>query len=150
MQIWPERREKIATIAEMGLKDTCTIKIQKEISLGRIHGLFQEPPFPNFVCSPLAIRQKSDKISYRLLHNLSYPYDHTSVNANINSQNATVHYYNIGLINQFYKSHHQIFSFKADIEQAYRQCAIQPSDYHLLGFYWDGHYYYDACMPYLF
>ena len=25
---------------------------------------------------------------------------------------------------------------------------IHPSDYHLLGFSWKGHYYYDKCVPF--
>jgi hypothetical protein len=36
---------------------------------------------------------------------------------------------------------------KTDVEDAFRNFDIHPSDYHLLGFTWNGFYYYDKCLP---
>ena len=55
-------------------------KIHGELDLDRIAGPFPYPPFDNFKCSPLALREKSTPGKFRLLHNLSYPYDLSSVN----------------------------------------------------------------------
>ena len=55
-------------------------KVNKEIDLGRIEGPFEDAPFKHFKCSPLALREKSTPGQYRLLHNLSLPYDDSAVN----------------------------------------------------------------------
>ena len=34
-------------------------KLSEEISLGRVAGPFDEPPFKDFKCSPLSLREKS-------------------------------------------------------------------------------------------
>lgn len=36
---------------------------------------------------------------------------------------------------------------KTDIEDAFRVIPIHPADYYLLGFTWEGQYYYDKCLP---
>ena len=36
---------------------------------------------------------------------------------------------------------------KMDIEDGFRNISIHPSDYHLLGFKWEGQFYYDKCLP---
>ena len=70
-------------------------KLHQELSLARIKGPFPHAPFPNFKVSPLSLREKQEGGKFRLLHNLSYPYDLQSVNANIPPEAATVHYQNI-------------------------------------------------------
>lgn len=36
---------------------------------------------------------------------------------------------------------------KTDIEVAFRIIPICPFDYHLLGFSWQGQFYFDKCLP---
>ena len=36
---------------------------------------------------------------------------------------------------------------KADLKYAFRIMPIHPSDYHLLGFKWNDHYYFDMVLP---
>lgn len=36
---------------------------------------------------------------------------------------------------------------KTDIQDAFRIVPINPEDYKLLGFSWQGLYYYDKCLP---
>ena len=123
-------------------------KIKKEMDRGRIAGPFDDPPFEDFKCSPLSLREKSEPGTYRLLHNLSYPYDVTSVNGGIEQQHKTVKYATvqsaIKIINKLGKG---CFMAKADIESAYRIVPIHPSQFHLLGFRWKGKYYYDKYLP---
>ena len=67
-------------------------KIAEETSLGRFAGPFNEPPVSNFKVTPLALREKKDLNKYRLLHNLSFPHDHRSVNLNIPLSASRVSY----------------------------------------------------------
>lgn len=39
-------------------------KIQKEILKGRIRGPFLRPPFDNFICSPLGLIPKKEKVLF--------------------------------------------------------------------------------------
>ena len=88
-------------------------KLQKELEKGRIAGPFDEAPFEHFKVSPLSIREKQTKGQYRLLHNLSFPYDKRSVNGNIPKEDATVQYSSVSeavkIIRQYGKSTWQIF-----------------------------------------
>ena len=58
-------------------------KIQSEVDKGRMKGPFDTPPFSNFHISPIKLREKTEKGKFRLIHNLSWPYDETSVNGGI-------------------------------------------------------------------
>lgn len=123
-------------------------KIHQEISKGRIAGPFTDPPFPNFKCSPLSLREKSQPGTYRLLHNLSYPYDSSSVNGGIPQEYKTVKYSTIQsaiqVVNELGRG---CYMAKADIKSAYRIVPIHPKFYHLLGFKWRGLYFYDKFLP---
>ena len=70
-------------------------KIKSELVLGRMKGPFLDKPFKNFKIIPLALREKSKPGKFRLLFNLSYPYDLTAVNVGIDQRYKTVHYASI-------------------------------------------------------
>lgn len=36
---------------------------------------------------------------------------------------------------------------KSDIKDAFRIIPVSPGDYHLLGFTWQGQFYYERCLP---
>ena len=123
-------------------------QLNHEIELERIAGPYDDPPFPNFKCSPLAIREKSTPGKFRLLHNLSYPYDARSVNFNISKENSTVKYESIQSAIKLIQEHApNAFMAKSDISEAFRLLPLHPSQYHLTGFTWQGKYYYDRCLP---
>ena len=123
-------------------------KLTKEIELGRISGPLQEVPFKNFKCSPLSVREKQIPGTYRLLHNLSYPYDESAVNFNIPKEASHVQYASIDDAFQLIRDHSPAaFMAKSDIKDAFRLIPIHPSDYHLMGFMWQNQYYYDKCLP---
>lgn len=53
-------------------------KLDKEVSLGRMAGPFDEIPFPTFRVSPVGLVPKKDG-DFRLIHHLFYP-DFNSAN----------------------------------------------------------------------
>ena len=131
------------------LNDVSTVDdmLSHEISLGRIAGPFSEVPLLNFVLSPLRLVPKKDSLSFRLIHNLSFPWGH-SVNSGIPRQFCTVAYEDYDfLVSLVADTGSGCFLAKADIESAFRIIPISPRDYHLLGFSFNNMYYYDRCLP---
>ena len=124
-----------------------TEMIAHELSLGRIAGPFTLPPFPDFVISPLGLIPKKEQGTFRLIHDLSFPKGN-SVNFGIPQECCSVEYedydYFISLLTSVGKG---CFISKADIESAFRIIPIHPTNYHLLGFSFDGDYYFDKCLP---
>ena len=107
--------------------EAVNLKLKQEIDLGRIVGPF-EKPFPNFKSFPLAIKEKKNTGKYRLLHNLSYPYDDRSVNFNISHENSTVKYAKIhDAILQIQSCSPKAFLAKSDISDAFRIVPLHPS-----------------------
>ncbi|XP_069176340.1 uncharacterized protein [Procambarus clarkii] len=122
--------------------------LDKELSLGRIAGPFEAPPpFKNFKCLPIALREKSTPGKYRLLHNLSYPYSPDSVNANIPRESTSVTYQSIhDAVTMVVSRSPGAHLAKCDIAEAFRIVPVHPSDYHLLGFSYGGKYYYEKML----
>ena len=127
--------------------DAAAEKVSSEVSLGRIAGPFLDIPLSNFKCSPLSLREKSTPGKYRLLHNLSYPYDEQSVNFNIPMEASHLGYASVGDAIDSINHHCLLYLAKADIKDAYRLVPLHPSCYNLLGFRLKGLYYYDKCLP---
>ncbi|CAG2249858.1 unnamed protein product [Mytilus edulis] len=126
--------------------DAVYLKLAKESLSGRIAGPFKEPPFSLFVCSPLGLVPKSDG-KFRLIHDLSFPKD-DSINLGIPMEYSAVSYDSIDNVVQLVKSYGQSCQMaKTDVENAFRIIPIQKSDYNLLGFNWNGFFYYDKCLP---
>ena len=122
-------------------------KIRDELSLNRLDGPFRDPPFDNFIISPLAVRQKRNSHKHRLLHNLSAPYDGSSVNFNIPDDHAKVKYQTIRDAIQIILQNDYLYMVKTDIAEAFRQIPLHPSDYPLMGFKLDNLYFFDKCLP---
>ena len=121
-------------------------KISSELKLNRIAGPFRHPPLNPFKVSPLSLREKSEPGKFRLLHNLSHPYNHDSVNSNIPEHCSKVRYESLGDATKILQSIPQAWMAKVDIADAFRLIPLNPSDYYLTGFYLDG-YYFDKCLP---
>ena len=123
-------------------------KLNTEIAAGRIAGPFNSPPFQPFQASPLNVREKKEPGKYRLLHDLSYPYDNRSVNANIPQNLKSVKYASvrdaIQILNKLPKG---AYMAKCDIKDAYRLIPLHPSEYPKLGMQFHGKYYYDKFLP---
>jgi hypothetical protein len=121
--------------------------LSSELLAQRIAGPFLRPPFDPFFISPLGLVPKKEHGKFRLIHDLSYSPD-GAVNDYIGSDDAAVQYeildHVIDLI-QLCGAGARIA--KIDIESAFRIIPIHPDDWHLLGFSFDGAFYFDKCLP---
>ena len=123
-------------------------KINSEIKLGRIAGPFPAAPFKNFRCSPLALRPKATPGKYRLLHNLSHPYNEVdAVNDNIPDELCKVKYDTIDSALKILASRPSSYMAKSDISEAFRLIPLHPDSHKLTGFMFDEKYFYDKCLP---
>lgn len=66
-------------------------KLQHEIQWGRNQGPFQEPPYPDLVCSPLGVVPNSTPGKFRFIHDLAFPLQY-SVNSPIPDEAAKAQY----------------------------------------------------------
>ncbi len=117
--------------------------IDTELKHGRIAGPFNDPPFPDFVCSPIGLRPKKEPASFRIIHHLSFP-PHTphSVNARIPQRDCQVSYQTLDhVINILQHAGRGALMAKCDIQHAFRLLPVSPQCYHLLGFRFRGQYY---------
>lgn len=122
-------------------------KLEKELKLGRISGPYVSPPFPNFKVSLLSLIPKQTPGKYRLIHNLSYPYDLHSVNYNIPSEYTTVTYQTLQHALSLIQFHSPTaYLAKTDIADAFRIIPLHPDQYNLLGFSFNSHYYFDKML----
>ena len=124
-------------------------KILKETQAGRIQGPFSHPPFQNFRVSPIKVVPKKTAGQFRFIHNLSFPYDEgTSINSSIPRDKVAVQYCSLDdAITHIKWVGKHAWLAKTDIESAFRIIPITPADHHLLGFVWQGQYYYDTTLP---
>lgn len=126
--------------------DIVTEKLNNELFLNRIKGPFSKIPINNLIISPLGLVPKKSS-GFRIIHDLSYPKD-SSVNSHIDPVFARVTYegldHCISIINTIGRN---TLMSKADLKDAFRIIPIHPEHHHLLGFMWEGQYYYDTCLP---
>ncbi|XP_065189426.1 uncharacterized protein LOC135820050 [Sycon ciliatum] len=105
-------------------------------------GPFSVQPFHPFVCSPLGVVPKNNG-KFRLIHHLSYP-DRMSVNDGINKDLFSLHYVTVDdAIERLQRQGTGALMAKLDIHNAFRLVPVAPTAYHLLGFQWQGQFYYD-------
>jgi hypothetical protein len=123
-------------------------KIDKEVETGRMMGPFDQPPFENFHLSPIKMREKSEKGKFRLIHNLSWPYDETSINGGIEDEHKSVSYSSVAqAIKLVMQKPKGSVTRKTDIKDAFKIIPVHPDEYHKLGLKFDGKYYYDVTLP---
>ncbi len=122
--------------------------VQKEMSLNRLYGPYNTLPFVQCHVSPVSLREKSDKGQYRMIHDLSYPYDgKSSVNDGISFLDATVQYASVqDAITVVKQLGVGTVMAKADIKSAFRLIPIHPECYHLFCFKVGGLFYIDRCL----
>ena len=122
--------------------------LQNELSLGRIAGPFEYPPYQEFHLSPLGLVPKPNGTEFRIIHDLSFPFA-ASLNFAIPEECKTVSYDNLETaINIILELGPDSLIAKADIEQAYRIIPIHPSSVPLLGFVRRDRYYFDFMLPF--
>ena len=122
-------------------------KLSKELSLGRIAGPFAARPLPLLQCSPIGLVPKHEPGAFRLIHHLSHP-SGRSINDFIPRDRCVVHYASFDTaVDLVMRAGVGAWLAKSDIKSAFRLLPVHPEDYELLGFTFDGLYYYDKCLP---
>ena len=130
--------------------DIVSSNLAAEVSLGRMAGPFDTPPFKNFQVSPIGLVPKRNSNKFRTIFHLSYPKSgSTSINCSIPKEDYSLQYVRIDDAIQGIKQFGVgCFLAKTDIESAFRLVPVHPEDYELLGMCWQGKYYYDKVLPF--
>ena len=126
--------------------DAVDSHVRTELSKGRIAGPFTHPPFPSFICSPIALIPKKEPGKFRLIHDLSYPKG-KGVNAFIDRSDSAVSYESLDtFIKLVMSAGRNALMAKTDIEEAFRIIPVSPENYPLLGLQWKNKFYFDKCL----
>ena len=129
----------------------------KQVKLGRRLGPFDDPPFENFIVSPMSIAYKKYSRKMRLVHDYSFPKfgsNSTSVNAFIPEEAREVDIASFDSAIQLLLSLHnrdnnaKLYMYKLDVESAFRLLPVHPDDYHLMGMVWRGKFYVDLVVAF--
>ena len=128
--------------------------LDTELSWNAIAGPFDYPPFgDDFVSSPLQTVPKRGSSTRRVVMDLSFPHG-ASVNDGIPADTYLGEHFKLRLpgidrLVEFVleKGRHCLI-FKKDLRRAYRQFPVDPKDYNLLGFCYQGKFYFDTRCPF--
>ena len=126
-----------------------TNAIQSEIKTGRIKEIKNLPM--NYYCSPIGLVPKSSEgiqIGWRTIFDLSSPDGH-SVNDDIPKEYGTIIYETLdNAIRLIAQAGRGAVMMKRDLKSAFRHVPINPCDYWLLVFEWQGKFYVDMFLPF--
>ena len=123
-------------------------KIDKEVQAGRVEGPFDRPPFLQFRVSPLGLVPKKEPGEFRLIHHLSYPQG-DSVNDHIDPDLCSVQYTKFdAAVQMIQRLGKGALLAKSDIKSAFRLIPIAKEEFYLLGFQFDGLFYFDKALPF--
>lgn len=121
--------------------------ILKELNRGHTIGPFKETPLENFHCSPLGGAPKKDG-SVRICLDLSSPRG-SSVNDFISKDDYHCKYSSFDdAVAYVVACGRGCFMGKVDIKHAFRLCPVNEEDWKLLGYKWEGRYYFDIVLPF--
>ena len=117
--------------------------LDKETLLGQVGGGGGfETPSPNMQCHPIGVIPKKDPGKWHTILHLSYPGEN-SINFHIPKDEYSLHYVTvdkaIGIIKQLSPG---AWISKVDIEETFQIIPVHPDEWHLLGMYCEGQYYY--------
>ena len=122
----------------------------EEVKQGHTIGPFTQPPFKNFQIYPLSLVSKKNSSKWRTIFHLSYlKTSHTSVNANISSEDFSLQYVRIDdTIRILLKLGPNCFIAKTDVQSAFRNIPVHPQDWELLSMQKRGLYFFDRVLPF--
>ena len=134
-------------------KPKVTKVIDDDVRAGKKAGPFARPPFPNFCVSPIGCVPKKDASGtinpnkVRVIHHLSYPHGGDSVNASILEEPLCLPTFGHAArtVARLGKG---CLLIKLDVSAAYKQIPVRREDWPLLGFFWEGGYYYERVLPF--
>ena len=126
--------------------------VRQEVEHGALIGPFDDNP----LCSELQISPLSsvdkDADNRRTIVDLSFPLGN-SVNDHIQKkfylgQQCSIEYPSVDRFRSLvYSAGRGCLMFKRDLSRAYRQFAVDPLDYNLLGIKWENKFYVDTALP---
>ena len=126
--------------------------IQKELDLGGISGPFREIPLKYRIrVNPLSSQPKKDSESRRFIMDMSFP-KNESVNDGIPKDtymglNITLKYPTVDVVaRKIFSISINCKAYKKDLDRAFRQMPVDPGDYSLLCFQWQGKFYFDKVL----
>ena len=121
-------------------------KLETEIKMNRVAGPYDIKP-PGLILSPLAVVPKKLPNTFRLIHNLSFPYLN-SVNSHTDRSHCQVVYETLddclSIIANIGKG---CLCSKCDIENAFRILCVDKRDFKYLGFTWNDKFFIDKNLP---
>lgn len=121
--------------------------IATEITAHRVAGPFENPPFLDFRISPLEILPKKEPNKFRVIHHLLFP-EGKSLNDQIPEEMCSVEYASFeDAIKLVRKLGPNALLAKTDVKSAFRLSPIHPNTFNSLGFYFEGQYYFNKCLP---
>lgn len=97
--------------------------------------------------SPIGARPKKNSTKVRVIHDLSYPKHGDSVNAGIDDGSLDISSFGHAarIVVQLGRG---TLLIKLDVEAAYKQVPVRKGDWHLLGFRFDGKFFYERVLPF--
>ena len=129
-------------------------KVMKEVKLKRYAGPFREPPYKQFIQSPIGLVPKDSGRDTRLIFHLSYPKNGKSVNSYIPQNECSVSYPNFDEAIELIQSMEAKYAGKSDMKSAFRNLPLKVSQFCLLLMkakcpldgvtYW----FVDKCLPF--
>ena len=124
-----------------------TAIIADDVASGKKAGPFDTSPFDFMSISPLGAVPKAGSSAVRVIHDLSYPRHCDSINEHI----VDLSYHNSRFddaANHVMKVGAGALLVKLDVLSAYKQIVVREVDWPLLGFKWNGKFYYDRTLPF--
>ena len=124
--------------------------VSDEVELKCILGPYNTCPLEGLICSPLnLVPNVSTPGKYQLIHNLAFPYNENSVNANIPDCEAKVGYQKFDVAIKLGLKHGQTaHASKVDFDEAFRNFLVILKDLLALGFTLEGKYYINLSMAF--
>jgi len=123
--------------------------LANDVRLARVAGSFDVPPVQDLHISSFGVIPKKGQLGkWRLFVDLSSPLGH-SVNDGINPESWHLQYIKMDdFMRMVSKFGLGALMAKFDIESAYQNIAIHPSDSHFLGLKWCNAFYIDLALPF--
>lgn len=121
--------------------------IAADVAAGKKAGPFDAPPFLHFVVSPIGAVPKRTPGEIRVIHHLSFPHGGDSVNNGIVDVYLELARFG-DAARTVVRLGRGCWLIKLDVEAAYKQVPVCEGDWPLLGFMWQGKYYYERTLPF--
>jgi hypothetical protein len=130
--------EHAAKVSEVIAEDVASLKKA---------GPFDRQPFEFFCVSPIGAVPKKNSVKVRVIHNLSHPFRGDSVNEGIEDGSLR--------LSSFGHAARAVvmlgagcWLIKLDVKAAYKLVPVRREDWCLLGFKWEGKWYYERVLPF--